>query len=205
MRKCQLNYSIINIFSVQNKLCGGEESNLSKEKNLLEIKDLNNNKSNNNTSKNEKINKIILEKYDNENQTNYNKQEENIETNGQDFINTSKDNIQEKKEENNMNNNVDNNLNKNNLNNESDNLVKINKNNDSKKEIIINKEVGKNFSFNIKSSEVSLHNENLSKRSSKKKIDTHIDYDTFNNKMNEYKERVSFKKENGNKFTKNGK
>ena len=73
MRKCQLNYSIINIFSVQNKLCGGEESNLSKEKNLLEIKDLNNNKSNNNTSKNEKMNKIISEKNDNENQTNNNK------------------------------------------------------------------------------------------------------------------------------------
>ena len=66
---------------------------------------------------------------------------------------------------------------------------------DSKKEIILNKEEGQSFSFNKKYSEVSLHNENISKKSSKKKIDIHLDYDSFNNKINEYKERANNKKE----------
>ena len=137
----------------------------------------------------------MSEKYDNEIQTNTNKQEENIETNRQNIINKNNDNKkeQEKKEENNTNNNIDNNLNINNI---SDNFEKTYKKNDSKKEIILNKEEGQSFSFNKKSSGVSLHNENISKNSSKKKIDIRLDYDSFNNKINEYKERASIKKEN---------
>ena len=120
MRKCQLNYGIINIFSVQNKLCGGEEKNLSQESNHLEIKDLNNNANNNNTSKNELINPINTEKYDNEIQTDTYKQEETIETNRQNIININNDdNKKEKKEENNINNDINNNLNINNINSKS--------------------------------------------------------------------------------------
>ena len=110
------------------------------------------------------------------------------------------------KEENNINNNVNNeinininndiNININNFTNKSDeNLEQNSKKNESKKEIVFNKEEGQSFSFNNKLSEFSLNNneKELSNKSSKKKMDIRLDFDSFNNKINEYKERTSNK------------
>ena len=117
---------------------------------------------------------------------------------------TNRPTIEETQEENNINNNINNdinininndiNININNFTNNPDNLDKLSKKSESKKEIQINKEEGQSFSFNKKSrksSQASLHNNEkvLSKKSTKKKMDILLDYDAFNNKMNEYKDR----------------